>query len=133
MKKQVTDIQAIHVELDDDDRELMTMFRSRQRIMNDVLLVQESNEMYIVSKADIARQRRMIQDVFDFSTIAIAVFVILLQTILMVKRVVNPLSCLPWMAVVIAVYMVTRFYVRKYRKNESTMQRLQRPQGNGGL
>lgn len=35
-KKQVTDIQAIQVELDDDDRELMTMFRSRHRIMNDV-------------------------------------------------------------------------------------------------
>lgn len=124
MKKQVTDIQAIHVELDDDDLELMAMFRSRQRIINDVLLVQDDDEMYIVSKAEIARQRKMIQDVLDFCTIAIAVFAILLQTILMVKHIVNPLRCLPWMAVVIAVYMVTRFCVRKYRKNESTMQRL---------
>ena len=121
MKKQVTDIQAIHVELDDDDRELMLMFRSRQRIMNDLLLVQDDDEMYIVSKTELARQRKMIQDVLDFSTTAIAVFVILLQTILMVKRVVNPLRCLPWMSVVIAVYMVTRFCVRKYRKNESTV------------
>ncbi len=121
MKKQVTDIQAIHVELDDDDRELMTMFRSRQRIMNDLLLVQDNDEMYIVSKAELARQRKMFQDILDFSTIAIAVFVILLQTILMVKRVVNPLHCLPWMSVVIAGYMITRFFVRKYRKNESTM------------
>lgn len=119
MKKQVTDIQAIHVELDDDDRELMNMFRSRQRIMDDVLLVQDSNEMYIVSKAEMARQRKMIQDALDFSTITIAVFAILLQTILMVKRVVNPLRCLPWVAVVIVGYMVTRFCVRKYRKNES--------------
>ena len=124
MKKQVTDIQAIHVELDDDDLELMAMFRSRQRIMNDVLLVQDSNEMYIVSKAEIARKQKIIQDILDFCTIAIAVFVILLQTILMVKRVVNPLRCLPWVAVVIVGYMVTRFFVRKYRKNESTMQRL---------
>lgn len=121
MKKQVTDVQAIHVELDDDDRELMAMFRSRQRIMNDVLLVQDDDEMHIVSKAEIARRRKMIQDVFDFSAIAIAVFVILLQTILMVKRAVNPLRCLPWVAVVIVGYMVTRFFVRKYRKNESTM------------
>ena len=121
MKKQVTDIQSIHVELDDDDRELMAMFRSRQRIMNDVLLVQDHDEMYIVSKAEIVRQRKMIQDVFDFCTIAIAVFAILLQTILMAKHIVNPLRCLPWMAVVIFGYMVIRFFVRKYRKNESTV------------
>lgn len=124
MKKQVTDIQSIHVELDDDDRELMAMFRSRQRIMNDALLVQDDDEMYIVSKEEIARQRKMIQDALDFCTTAIAVFVVLLQTILMVNRVVNPLRCLPWVAVVIVGYMVTRFFVRKYRKNESTMQRL---------
>ena len=121
MKKQVTDIQSIHVELDNDDRELMAMFRSRQRIMNDVLLVQDSDEMYIVSKAEVARKQKMIQDILDFSTIAIAVLVVLLQTILMVKRVVNPLRCLPWVAVVIVGYMVTRFFVRKYRKNESTV------------
>ena len=121
MKKQVTDIQFIRVELDDDDQELMSMFRNRQRIMNDVLLVQDDDEMYIVSKTELARQRKLIQDVLDFSTIAIAVFVILLQTILMVKRVVNPLRCLPWMSAVITWYMVTRFCVRKYRKNESTV------------
>lgn len=121
MKKQVTDIQAIHVELDDDERELMAMFRSRQRLMNDVLLVQDDEEMYIVSKTEIARQRKMIQDALDFCTTAISVFVVLLQTILMANRVVNPLRCLPWVAVVIAVYMVTRFVVRKYRRNESTM------------
>ena len=121
MKKQVTDIQAILVELDDDDRELMAMFRSRQGIMNDVLLVQDNDELYIVSKADLARQRKVIQDVLDFCAIAIAVFVVLLQTILMVNRVVNPIGCLPWMAVTIFGYMVTRFYVRKYRRNESTV------------
>ena len=121
MKKQVTDIQDIHVELDDDDRELMAMFRGRHRIMNDVLLVQDNDEMYIVSKAELARQRKMIQDILDFSAIAITVFVILLQTILMVKRVVNPLRCLPWVAADIFGSMVTRFFVRKYRKNGSTV------------
>ena len=121
MKKQVTDIRSIRVELDDDDRELMAMFRSRQRIMNDVLLVQDDDEMYIVSKTEIARQRKMIQDVLDFCAIVITVFVVLLQTILMLKRVVNPLRCLPWMSAVIAGYMMIRFCVRKYRKNESTM------------
>ena len=124
MKKQVTDIQAVHVELDDDDRELMAMFRSRQRIMNDVLLVQDDDEMYIVSKTELARQRKMAQDIADAGTIGIAGFVILLQAILMVKRVVNPLRCLPWVAVAIVGYMLIRFFVRKYRKNESTMQRL---------
>ena len=124
MKKQVTDIQAIHVGLDDDDLELMAMFRSRQRIMNDVLLVQDNDGMYIVSKAEIAKQRKMIQDIADAGTIGIAGFVLTLQTILMVKRAVNPLRCLPWMSAVIVGYMLIRFFVRKYRKNESTMQRL---------
>ena len=121
MKKQVTDVQAIHVELDDDDRELMAMFQSRQRIMNDVLLIQDNDEMYVVSKSELARQRKMVQDALDFSAIAIAVFVILLQAILMVKRVVNPLRCLPWMSAVIVGCMLIRFFVRKYRKNESTL------------
>ena len=124
MKKQVTDIQAIQIELDDDDRELMAMFRSRQRIMNDALLVQDDDEMYIVSKAELARQRKMIQDALDFCTTAIAVFVVLLQTILMVNRVVNPLRCLPWMSAFIVGYMLIRFFVRRYRKHESAMQRL---------
>ena len=116
MKKQVTDVQAIHVELDDDDRELMAMFRSRQRIMNDVLLVQDNDGMYIVSKAELARQRKMAQDILDFSIIAIAVFVVLLQTILMVKRVVNPLRCLPWVAAVMFGVMAYHFAVNKIRK-----------------
>lgn len=116
MKKQVTDIQAVHVELDDDDRELMAMFRSRPRIMNDVLLVQDDDEMYIVSKTELARQRKMAQDILDFCAIAIAVFVILLQTILMVKRAVNPLRCLPWMAAVMFGVMAYHFAVNKIRK-----------------
>ena len=116
MKKQVTDIQAIHVELDDDERELMAMFRSRQRIMNDALLVQDDDEMYIVSKTELARQRKMLQDILDFCMIAITVFVILLQTILMVKRVVNPLRCLPWMAAVMFSVMAYHFAVNKIRK-----------------
>ena len=116
MKKQVTDVQAIHVELDDDDQELMTMFRSRQRIMNDVLLVQDDDEMYIVSKAEIARQRKMAQDIADAGTISIAGFALTLQTILMVKRAVNPLRCLPWMAAVMFGVMTYHFAVNKIRK-----------------
>ena len=116
MKKQVTDIQAVHVELDDDDQELMAMFRSRQRIMNDVLLVQDDDEMYIVSKAEIARQRKMAQDIADAGTIGIAGFVLTLQTILMVKRAVNPLRCLPWMAAVMFGVMAYHFAVNKIRK-----------------
>lgn len=116
MKKQVTDIQAIRVELDEEDQELMQMFRSRQAIVNDALLVQDGEEMYLVSKTQLARTRKLIQDIVDTGTIGIAVFVLVLQTVLMLKRVVNPLRCLPWMAAVLFGSMVYHFVVNKIRK-----------------
>lgn len=116
MKKQVTDIQAIKVDLDEDDRELMQMFRSRRSTIDDALLVQDGEEMYLVSKTQLARTRKLIQDIANAGTTGFAVFVLLLQTILMVKRVVNPLRCLPWMAAVLFAIMVYRFVVNKIRK-----------------
>ena len=106
MKKQVTDIQTIRVDLDEEDQELMRMFRSRQAIVNDALLVQDGEEMYLVSKTQIARTRKMIQDIVDAGTVGGAVFVLLLQTVLMLKRIVNPLRCLPRMAAVLLGIMV---------------------------
>lgn len=119
MKKQITDIQAIRVELDEEDQELMQMFRSRQSIVDDALLVQDGEEMYLVSKTQIARTRKLIQDYIDMAFIGIAVFVLVLQTVLMLKRVVNPLRCLPWMAVVLFGIMVYRFAVNRIRKEWS--------------
>lgn len=116
MKKQITDIQAIRVELDAEDQELMQIFRSRQSIVDDALLVQDGEEMYLVSKTQIARTRKLIQDYIDTAFIGISVFVLLLQTVLMLKRVVNPLRCLPWMAAVLFGIMVHRFVVNKVRK-----------------
>lgn len=124
MAKRVTDIQAIRVELDEEDQELMQMFRSRQAIVNDTLLVQEGEEMYLVSKTQLARTRKLIQDIVDAGTIGIAVFVLLLQTVLMLKRVINPLRCLPWVSAVLFGIMVYRFITNKIRKrwkNESTL------------
>lgn len=116
MKKHVTDIQAIRVELDEEDRELMQMFRHRQRATDDALLVQDGEKMYLVSKTQIARTRKLIQDIADAGTIGIAVFVLLLQTVLMIKRVVNPLRCLPWMSAVLFAAMEYHFAVNKIRK-----------------
>lgn len=116
MKKQVTDIQAIRVELDEEDQELMQMFRSRQAIVNDALLVQDGEGLYLVSKTQIARTRKLIQDYIDVAFIGIAVFVLLLQTVLMLKRVVNPLRCLPWVAVALFDIMFYHFAVNKIRK-----------------
>ena len=116
MKKQVTDIQAIRVELDEEDRELMQMFRSRRSVVDDALLVRDGEEMYLVSKTQLARVRKLIQDYIDTAFIGIAVFVLLLQTVLMLKGVVNPLRCLPWMAAVLFGIMVYHFVVNKIRK-----------------
>lgn len=116
MKKQVTDIQAIRVELDEEDRELMQMFRSRRSVVDDALLVQDGEEMYLVSKTHLARVRKLIQDIANAGTIGIAVFVLLLQTVLMLTRVINPLRGLPWMAAVLFGIMVYHFAVNKIRK-----------------
>lgn len=94
----------------------MQMFRSRQSIVNDALLVQDGEEMYLVSKTQIARTRKLIQDYIDLAFVGIAVFVLLLQTVLMLKRVVNPLRCLPWMAAVLFGILVYHFAVNKIRK-----------------
>lgn len=84
--------------------------------MNDALLVQDGEEMYLVSKTQIARTRKLIQDYIDLAFVGIAVFVLLLQTVLMLKRVVNPLRCLPWMAAVLFGILVYHFAVNKIRK-----------------
>lgn len=116
MKKQVTDIQAIRVDLDEEDQELMQMFHSRRSVVDDALLVQDDEEMYLVSKTQLARIRKLIQDIVNAGVIGIALFVLLLQTVLMIKRAVNPLRCLPWMAAVLFGIMVYHFVVNKIRK-----------------
>lgn len=62
MKKEVTDIQALHVELDEEDRELIGMFpRRRESALDDMLLVQKRDgQMWLVKKADVARWRKVI-------------------------------------------------------------------------
>lgn len=119
MKKEVTDIQALHVELDAEDQELMGLFPARRQMaMNDILIVREGDVIYLVSKVQLARRRKMIQDIIDAGTVGVAGFVVLVQTILMVKRVVNPLRCLPWMSVVIFCGMAFRFLVNRFRKRQ---------------
>lgn len=119
MKKEVTDIQALHVELDAEDRELMGLFPARRQMaMNDMLIVRERDVIYLVSKIQLARRQKMIQDIIDVGTVGVAGFVLLVQTILMVKRVVNPLRCLPWMSAVIFCGMAFRFLVNRFRKRQ---------------
>lgn len=119
MKKEVTDIQALHVELDAEDRELMGMFPARRQMaMNDILIVREGDVIYLVSKVQLARRQKMIQDIIDAGTVGVAGFVVLVQTILMVNRVVNPLRCLPWMAAIIFCGMAFRFLVNRFRKRQ---------------
>lgn len=61
MKKQITDIQDIHVELDAEDKELMQMFpRNREAALRDMLLVQNGGEMFLLRKEDVARRRKAI-------------------------------------------------------------------------
>ena len=63
MKKTVTDLQDIRVELDAEDKELMAMFPvSRRAVINDMQLVMRRNgRMYLENKAFAARKRKIIR------------------------------------------------------------------------
>lgn len=118
MKKEVTDIQELHVELDAEDQELMQMFPPRQRVLDDMLMVTEGEDCYLISKTWLARRKKLMQDAFDVATTGTAILVLLVQTILMVKRLANPLRCMPAMAAVMFCAMVLRLAVKHFRKEE---------------
>lgn len=64
MKQKVTDIQDIRQELDVDDEQLMRMFpRRREAALDEMLLVQKDGEMYLLRKADVARQRKVLNGI----------------------------------------------------------------------
>ena len=70
MKQMVTDIQDIRAELDDEDAQLMRMFpRRREAALDEMLLVQKDGEMYLLRKADVARNRKILNGVFRAVTV----------------------------------------------------------------
>lgn len=64
MKKEVTDIQDVRVELDEDDRELMRMFpRRREAALDEMMLVRKGERIYLLRKADVARRRKILDGI----------------------------------------------------------------------
>lgn len=119
MKKEITDIRELHVELDAEDQELMRMFpASRQIVLDDMLMVTDGEDCYLVSKTWLARRKKLMQDLFDLYTAGLAGTVVLVQMILMCRRMVSPLRCLPSMAAAVFSYMLLRLAVKHFRKEE---------------
>ena len=70
MKQTVTDIQDIRAALDEEDQQLMRMFpRNREAALDEMLLVQKDGEMYLLRKADVARNRKILNGVFCAVTV----------------------------------------------------------------
>ena len=70
MKQIVTDIQDIRAALDDEDAQLMRMFpRRREAALDEMLLVQKDGEMFLLRKADVARNRKILNGVFRAVTV----------------------------------------------------------------
>lgn len=119
MKKEVMDIRDMSAELDAEDQELMQIFPvTRQLVLNEMVMVKDGEAYYLVSKDYLARRKKLMQDIFDVSTMGTAIVVLLVQTFLMVKRLVNPLRCMPAMAAVIFFSMLLRLAVKHWRRNE---------------
>lgn len=65
MKRSVTDLQDIRVELDEEDKELMKLFpRSRMAALDERLLVRRGEEVYLVRKEDAARWKKVMIGLF---------------------------------------------------------------------
>ena len=64
MKQIMTDIQEIRVELDSEDQELMRMFpRSRMASLQDMLLIQKGDELFLIRKEYMARKRKLVHGI----------------------------------------------------------------------
>lgn len=64
MKMVSTDIQDIRVELDAEDQELMRLFpRSRMSSLQDMLLIQQGEELFLIRKEYAARKRKLVHAV----------------------------------------------------------------------
>ena len=64
MKMVTTDIQDIRVELDSEDQDLMRMFpRSRMSSLQDMLLIQQGEEIFLIRKEYVARKRKLVHTV----------------------------------------------------------------------
>lgn len=64
MKQTVTDIQDIRAALDEEDEQLMRMFpRRREAALDEMLLVRNGEDMYLLRKADVARRQKILDGV----------------------------------------------------------------------
>lgn len=78
MKQIMTDIQEIRVELDNEDQELMRMFpRSRMASLQDMLLIQKGEEIFLIRKEYMARKLKLVHGII---WTAIGVFCLLFLT-----------------------------------------------------
>ena len=64
MKQTVTDIQDIRAALDEEDEQLMRMFpRRRETALDEMLLVRNGEDMYLLRKADVARRQKILDGI----------------------------------------------------------------------
>ena len=116
-KKLVTDIQAVNVELDAEDRELMAMFQAKRQIrLDDMLMVTDGDETYLVDKAKVVNLRKLGQDAFDFLLMTAACYIVLADSFSMAKRFLSPLVGLPVIGLTILGFAAAWTAVRRCRK-----------------
>lgn len=76
--KKVTDLLDVQVSMDEEDKELMRMFpRNRKTVLNDMLMVQDRNGMYLVRKEDVSVWKKAVR------SIVTAVWVVLCTLLLL--------------------------------------------------
>lgn len=90
MKKEVIDIQELHAELDAEDQELMQMFPPRQRVLDDMLMVTEDEDCYLVSKTWLAHKRKQREDAVRVIVTGSGILLAVLAAVCLFLKIGNP-------------------------------------------
>lgn len=92
--KEVTDIQLLRVELDAEDQELMMMFKPRQRVLNDRLLVEDGADCYLISKSWLAHKRKQMEDTVRACVTGAGIMIAILAMVCMYRKIGSPMGWL---------------------------------------
>ena len=117
MHRTITDIRQLNAELDAEDQELMKMFpRRRETVCSEMLMVYQGEEIWLLRKADVARRRKLMQDLADLATFGLTAGIMIADTAVMTKRLATPLVGLPILGFTILAYLGLRYGVNQMRK-----------------
>lgn len=118
MRRTVVDMMEVRAAMDEEDRELMGMFsQKRKAATNDLLLVMDGERLYLVSKQELARKKKQMQDLFDLGLGMAAAAALAGLLAAASSGAVEVQRAMPWMGIVPCWYGAVSQGIRAVRRN----------------